>query len=117
MLGEFGEDSINQVRADLQQRQQRRPRATTFRSGAFLAVDYLRFLLSVDDYDPDSDAEFAHLLRDRLTLEVHVRVALRWRAVCASLPRAGTRCATHMTRPPAVVGAKWTTLKGLHLNP
>jgi hypothetical protein len=63
VLGEFGEDSINQVRADLQQRQQRRPRATTFRSGAFLAVDYLRFLLSVDDYDPDSDAEFAHLLR------------------------------------------------------
>lgn len=63
--GEFGEDSINQVRADLR----RRPRATTFRSGAFLAVDYLRFLLSVDDYDPDGDAEFAHLARDRLTLE------------------------------------------------
>ena len=69
LFGQFGEDTINQVRAELQQRQQRRPRATTFRPGAVLAVDYLRFLLSVDDYDPGSDAEFAHLLRDRLTLE------------------------------------------------
>jgi hypothetical protein len=78
VLGEFGEDSINQVRADLQQRQQRRPRATTFRSGAFLAVDYLRFLLSVDDYDPDSDAEFAHLLR------AHARSSSTSRSTVAS---------------------------------
>ncbi len=63
VLGEFGEDSINQVRAELEQR---RPPAT-FRSGVFLAVDCLGFLLSVDYYDPDSDAEFAHLLRNRLT--------------------------------------------------
>lgn len=67
VLGEFCKDSIDQARAELQG--QRRPRATTFQSGAFLAVDYLRFLLSVDDYDPASDAEFAHLVRDRLTLE------------------------------------------------
>lgn len=65
-LGEFNEETINEVRDSLRNR---RPHATTFRSGAVLTADYDRLLLSVDAYDPEADAELAHLLRDRLTIE------------------------------------------------
>jgi hypothetical protein len=52
---------IDTIRDDLGAGQ-RRPSATSFTPGAVLATDYDAFVLSVDPYDPDEDAEFVDLI-------------------------------------------------------
>jgi hypothetical protein len=64
-FGEFSKESIDKVRATLKQR----PRASTFRNGAYLAADCRVALLYVDNYDPDEHAELRHLLHDELEIE------------------------------------------------
>lgn len=57
----FGKPVIDGLRDELSAGQ-RRPSAVTFSAGAVLATDYDSFLLSVEPYDRDEDAEFARLI-------------------------------------------------------
>jgi hypothetical protein len=65
-LGEYSEDSVNDLRGKLSIR----PAAVTFRK-TILAADYDQFLLSVGPFGRTEHAEFADLLRHRLGLEIH----------------------------------------------
>jgi hypothetical protein len=65
-LGEFSEASINVLRGKLSAR----PAAVTFRK-TILPTDYNQFLLSIEPYDKTEHAEFADLLRHRLSLEIY----------------------------------------------
>jgi len=66
-VGEFDEANVNLIREGLQTVW---PAAVTLGGRSILATDYDRFLLGVDGYDAEVHAEFWHLLRCRLGLEL-----------------------------------------------
>jgi hypothetical protein len=68
-LGAFSESNVNPVRDSLGLAS--RPAAVTFASTEYLDTNYDRYLLSVEDYDPDVHANFIDLLRRRLRLDIH----------------------------------------------
>ena len=58
--------TVNRVRDTLKQR----PRASTFRSGAFLPTDYDDFLLKMPEYDRQkNNGELVRLIDDRLKIK------------------------------------------------
>jgi hypothetical protein len=67
-VGEFDEANVNELRDWLGL--DPRPSAVTFARTGFLATDYDRFLLGVDDFDPDVHVHFVHLVRRKLRLEI-----------------------------------------------
>jgi hypothetical protein len=67
VVGPFGKPSIDVVRAGLTGR---RPSASTFADGAFLARDFSDYLLSLEDFDKVKDQEFATLIDQRLRIEL-----------------------------------------------
>jgi hypothetical protein len=68
-VGPFDQENSNRIRGDARPR----PSAHTFSGRNVLATDYNDYLLSVADYDPmvDWHAEFATLVLERMTLEIH----------------------------------------------
>jgi hypothetical protein len=69
-LGPWNEATVNQVREMLSPLW---PSAVTFSSGSILATDYDRYLLYVEDYDPDHHAALIDLIRCRLGVEFSYR--------------------------------------------
>jgi hypothetical protein len=66
-LGPWDEATVNQVREGLLPFW---PSAVTFTAGSLLATDYDRFLVYVEDYDPDDHAVLFDLVRCRLGVQL-----------------------------------------------
>jgi hypothetical protein len=66
LMGEYSRDTVNRVRDRLV----RRPSATTFDSGTYLATDYDEFLLYVPGYQPETGSELAELIEQRVKIEL-----------------------------------------------
>ncbi|MFB4313108.1 hypothetical protein [Actinomadura sp. 21ATH] len=87
LLGSWDERTVNGFREDLVPR----PGVATFTEGFALPVGYDEYILSLDDFDPNANADFWKLIRHRIDLEIHYESLYSGERYKAILPKAPPR--------------------------